>query len=548
MRGRGHDPLRAVVIGAGVGGSAAALLLARAGLATTLVEKNRSLGGSCAAYARHGFKVDIGTHMFCRGDAGPLGEVLRRAGAPGAIEFRRTRDIAELRVAGGDGLVQIPVPASAARWPVFLLQIARAMRLSPREVAGLGRLFGQILSMPEAEIPRWDDRTVEDLVAPHTENGPTLALLGFLLGLYFVVPYWEVSAGEAIWCFRRMVRDNALSYPKGGAVAVPETYVRLARGCGAQVLTGTGVSRVRLTGPAGARRVLGVELLDGRFLPADVVISTSSVRTTVERLVGPAHLPEDYVARARRLRGSHIAVQVKIGLKRPLVSAGALVGGVGERRGLLDMTPADFKRVFQSVVEGRVPEVVPFYCPVPTNFDPGLAPPGCQLLTACAVAPTTDVALSDPAPAWEAALLRALERVVPGVLDDAVFVDRFSTRFIEHWIGKADGPAISTAQIPGQVGAGRPPVHTPIGGLYMAGCGAGARGVGTELAAASAMECVDRILADLGRLTRSERPGRFRARLRRRMMRAALVPVAWASRGRDAGRLSASSADRTLPE
>jgi prolycopene isomerase len=141
--------------------------------------------------------------------------------------------------------------------------------------------------------------------------------------------------------------------------------------------------------------------------------------------------------------------------------------------------------------------VVPFYCPVPTNFDPTLAPPGCQLLTVCALAPTSDISLDDPGPAWEEAMLRSIRCVVPELDDHLLFVDRFSVGFIEHWIGKEFGPAVSTGQVPGQVGPNRPAVTTPIRGLYLAGCGAGGRGVGTELAATSAMECVDRILADL---------------------------------------------------
>jgi prolycopene isomerase len=174
--------------------------------------------------------------------------------------------------------------------------------------------------------------------------------------------------------------------------------------------------------------------------------------------------------------------------------------------------------------------VVPFYCPVPTNFDASLAPPGHQLLTACAVAPTTDVALSDPAPLWEKAMLETLRKVVPHLDEHAVFVDTFSVEFLERWIGKEFGPAVSTGQTPGQVGKNRPPVHTPIRGLYLAGCGAGARGVGTELAAASAMECVDRILSDLGMPLEPravEAPARALARFAGRV---AALPLAWATR------------------
>lgn len=490
---------RAIVIGSGLGGSAATLLLAEAGLRTTLIEKNRRLGGSCAGYEKQGFRVDIGTHMFCRGDAGPLGEVLRRVGEGGAITFRRTRDIAELRIAWGPDhaptLVRIPVPAELHRMPAFLWRLYRTAGMTPREAARAARLFAHALTADDGEIARWDHRTVEDYVQRFTDHGPTVGLFGFLLGLYFILPYWEVSAGEALWSFGRMIRDNRLSYPLGGAAAIPGTYCRLAAARGAEIRTGTGVRRVLVERGA----VRGVELSDGTRLPADVVVSTSSLRTTVEHLVGPDRFPAEYVDRVRRLRGSFIAVQAKVGLRRRRVDAGAIVGGFGHDRSLLDLTPGDFKAIFSAVERGEVPEVVPFYCPVPTNFDPDLAPPGHQLLTICAVAPTTDVALRDPGPAWEEAMLRALRRVVPGIDDDVVFIDRFSVEFIERWIGKRFGPAVSTGQTPDQVGPRRPPVFTPIRGLYVAGCGAGARGVGTELAAASGMDCADRVLRDLGR-------------------------------------------------
>jgi prolycopene isomerase len=188
--------------------------------------------------------------------------------------------------------------------------------------------------------------------------------------------------------------------------------------------------------------------------------------------------------------------------------------------------------MFAALERGEVPPVVPFYCPVPTNFDPSLAPPGHQLLTVCAVAPTSDVPLRDDARVWQDAMMQTIRRVVPGLDDHALFVDRFSVAFIEKWIGKEFGPAVSTAQTPDQVGARRPPVWTPIRGLYLAGCNAGARGVGTELAAASAMECVDRILADIGRdlrPLRAEPPSRVARAI---AMRAASAPVAWATRAR----------------
>ena len=526
------DGPRAVVIGSGIGGSAATLLLAHAGVPVTLIEKNRRLGGSCSGYEKQGFRIDIGTHMFCRGAKGPLGDVLRRAGSEGAIHFLRTHDIAEVRFSDPHDRTRVrgvAVPADLSRMPRFAFEIARALDLSLADAMRAARLFTYILSMSDADVADWDHRTIEEFLEPFTDNAPTIGLFGFLLGLYFILPYWEVSAGEALWCFRRMARDNALSYPKGGSIAIPETYVRLAQEKGAEVRIGTGVKRVLVR----EGRVTGVELSDGTIVPATIVISTSSVRTTVSKLVGAEHFPAAYAARALAIRGSYIAVQAKIGLRKKLVQSGCIVGGVGEGVDLTRVGTKDIRDMFVHVTRGEVPPIVPFYCPVPTNFDPELAPPGHQLLTLCAVAPTSDVVLSSPPAAWEEAMMRTIRRVVPGLDEHTVFVDTFSVDFIENWIGKEFGPAVSTGQTPDQVGKKRVPVHTPLRGLYLAGCNAGARGVGTELAAASAMECVDRVLADLGREVRSsEGHPSPAARAARLLARAAAKPLAWATRAR----------------
>jgi prolycopene isomerase len=152
-----------------------------------------------------------------------------------------------------------------------------------------------MLTMSDEEVDAWNGRTVEEFVQRFTSHAPTMGLFGFLLGLYFILPYWQVSAGEALWCFRRMARDNALSYPRGGSIAIPSTYVRLARELGAEVRVGTGAPRILVEGG----RVRGVELSDGTTLPATVVVSTSSIRTTVKGLVGEEHFPAEYVDRVR---------------------------------------------------------------------------------------------------------------------------------------------------------------------------------------------------------------------------------------------------------
>jgi len=480
-----------VVIGTGIGGSAAAALLARAGLSVLALEKNPRVGGSCSYYEKRGFHIDYGTHMFTRGPRGPLGAVERRLGTPRArrIRFVRTRDIAEVRGPG----VRLTVPAAAWRMPRFCVDAVRALRIPAREIPRILRLFTDIATMSEAELRAWDHRPLDEFLLGYTDNPRLFGLLGFLFGLYFILPFWEVSAGEAIWSFRRMAADNFLSYPLGGSVAIPRAYLAAAERLGARVEVRAGTAKIE-PGAARARVVTD----DGREVACRAVVSTTSMKDLVQ-LVGAERCPTAWRDRVEGLRGSYIAVQAKIALRRRRERAGALVGTVARDRRFdpFAMSLDDLRRVFDDVQHGRVPGVVPVYCPIPTNFDPGLAPPGHQLLTACAVAPTTDIAFEDDEKAWIQALLGAMDVLVPGCTDEALFVDTLGVRALASWIGKLHGPAVSTGQTPDQVGGRRPAVRTPLRRLYVAGDAAGGRGVGTELAATSAMECADAVLSDL---------------------------------------------------
>jgi prolycopene isomerase len=484
-----------VVIGSGIGGSVAAALLAKAGLRTLLVEKNPRIGGSCSWYDKRGYRIDYGTHMFSRGERGPIGAALRRAGVGRTVTFRQVSDLVEVR---GGGL-KLTLPAEKWRLPAFCAEAVRQLKIPLMELPRITRMFYEIVTMPRHEIERWDSQTIEDFIHRHTSNPRIFGLFGFLLGLYFILPPWQVSAGEAILCFQAMVRDNRLSYPVGGSGAIPRAFAMALERWGGEVRTRAGC--VSLEPRADGWRV---SLKDGSDVLASAVISTSTLPDLV-RLVGDDKLPAPFVERARAIRKSYVAVQAKVALKRRRERPGCVVGGWARQPGFdpMHVTREDYRAQFAALDSGQVPVVVPVYCPIPTNFDPTLAPDGGQLLTACAVAPCSDVPRpGDTRPharddrAFVGGLLRAMDDLMPGCIESAEFVDTMGVEALAAWIGKAGGPAVSTGQTPEQVGRARPPVRTPLTGLYVCGDAAGGRGIGTELAAASGIECVEALLAD----------------------------------------------------
>jgi prolycopene isomerase len=228
------------------------------------------------------------------------------------------------------------------------------------------------------------------------------------------------------------------------------------------------------------------------------VISTSSLKDTVFNLAGARYFPADFRERVKGLQESHNAIQIKLALNRRVIQEGSLII-LGSPHGDFRPKTATIPRVhkvYEDLLSGRIPELVPLYLVVPTNFDPRLAPPGKQFVTMCTGVPVTTAKLEDPPEAWEKAMMKTLREAIPGIERHILWKEVVGAQAIESWTGKPGGPAISTAQVPGQVAGERPGIRSPIPGLYFAGDGAGGRGIGTELAAQSALECAEILDSD----------------------------------------------------
>lgn len=485
------DEYDVVVIGTGMGGCAAGGISALHGLDTLILEKNARPGGNCSYYEKEGFKIDTGTHLFIRGNKGPFGDLTKRLGMGTPIDFVRTKNTVHLM--GMNANIILPRSPIEFVYKFVAPRLAWQVKINPIHYPSIAKLLIDILLMKPEKIEALDNTTVQEFICKYTNSSEIQSMLGMLLGLCFILPPWEASAGESIWNLQKFILGYNLGYPKGGASEIPVTFLKGAKQHGAEVRMKSGVKKIEVE----KGRVRGVILEDGHRISTRTVISTTTIQDTVQNLAGEEFFNEDYVHMVNGIKPSWTAVQAKIGLKKKLVNAGSIVGGTPlAMKGII--TEEITRKLIGQLENGEMIDMLPIYMPIPSNYDPSLAPKGCQLLTAVAVAPTLDVELKDGSDVWIEGLMDSVREMIPELDENMIFCDTWSVRTLAKWIGKSNGSAITTAQTPDQVRHLRPPHETPVKGLYIAGdCGGPARGVGTELACQSGMDCGDLVAAHI---------------------------------------------------
>ena len=462
----------AIIIGSGVGGAGVAALLAHAGWKVAVLERNELLGGRCITYERSGCAIDLGWHFYCLGEKGPLQEIATRVGAP-RIPWNNVGSRSFLQV--GDVVKKYS-------------KVAMFEAVPSAERAGFERLFQYVFETPDAELERlwyvpvweWVDRFTKDRMA-HT-------IIESFVSQYFCVPSTVASTAEFIRAFRDVMSKRATAYPSGGNASVPGAYLAAVEKHGGEIRTRAEVARILVNGGA----AVGVVLSDGTELRAPVIVSNADLRATVLKLAGPEHFPEDYVKRVQSLTYSIPGVMLRVLVSEKVTDKQVVIYIPDERSAPLDVTPEMWR--------GEVPELVAGCFGSPTNFDPSMAPDGKQLLTSLHGCPPDMAARADE---WREALLRSCFRVFPEARGKVEKV-WFDTPALVNGFAGEDGAIIGVGQTVDQVHERRPSVVSPVKGLYFASGEAGGHGIGTELAASSALELFE--------VLRSHRPGAATAR------------------------------------
>lgn len=484
---------RAIIVGTGAGGLAAAAYLARDGFDVLALEQAEEVGGFLRPFRRDGFEFDPGLHYVgaCR-PGQMLHTVLAGLGLAAESMF------CELDPDGFDVFRFPDLEVRACRG--LDAYCARLSALFPDDAAGLTRLFARarrIERVAEAALhlaerrPRPGDlralpalpgflglrhRSLAELLATTLRSPRARAVLAAQSGDYGLPP----SRASAIGALLNLLHyaDGAF-FPRGGSGALRDAIVEVTTRAGARFETGCRVRRILID----AGRVVGVEAADGRRFAADIVVSDADPTVTLGELVGAEHLPRALAEKVRASEPSLGTFTIFLGMRRDLRRH-----GLG--RSNLWLYPTwDIEALYGPALAGSVGERFGlFLSPNAQKDDSGrLAPDGCSTLeittvmSFAAFRPFLGSPPGERGPAYAALkasiadrMLAVVDTMAPGLIGDVVVREYATPLTSREYVGAVDGGTYGPAATPAQEDGYR--TTTPIHGLFLAG--AGVLGVG----------------------------------------------------------------------
>ncbi|WP_420452530.1 phytoene desaturase family protein [Ilumatobacter sp.] len=362
---------RVVVVGGGVGGIAAAVRLAVAGHSVTLLERNDVVGGKVALYERDGFSFDIGPALVTMPHV--LDELFRTAGTSLDDEVGLVRLDPQFRYSWRDGsTLEVPddpeetvhaferfAPGAGARWSEFDQRGRRIWEVAERTflagpMSGAASLLKRMRS--PADLARIDGHRTLRGVVRSTFDDDRLRQWGERYATYSGSS--PAAAPATLACIAHVESRFGVWYPMGGVRALRDALERVARDVGVEIETGAEVVAVTST----PHRVTGVELADGSFLDATVVVSNADAH----------HLYSDLLPDQEALESVRRAPRSTSGFAMS-------IGVSGRTDGIRHHNvwfPNDIWQEFRAIGSGQLALDPTIYASVSSTTDPSQAPDG----------------------------------------------------------------------------------------------------------------------------------------------------------------------------
>ncbi|MEO6570287.1 MAG: phytoene desaturase family protein [Ilumatobacteraceae bacterium] len=274
--------MKAIVIGAGVGGLAAAIRLAGAGHQVVVMERNPVAGGKLASLDERGWSFDIGPTLLTLPHE--FDDLFRSVGTTLDDQVGLVRLDPQIRYRWPNGsTLDVPDDASAfaraldefssgaaAEWERFESRASTIWDVSERTfLAGAVRSPLSLVARARSplDLPRIDgNRTLAKSAAAHFDD-PRLQQLVGRYATYSGSDPFQVPA--TLSCIPYIERAFGCWYVMGGIARLGQALERVAILAGVEFRFGVDVGRISTVGGS----VSGVQLADGGSESADVVVS-----------------------------------------------------------------------------------------------------------------------------------------------------------------------------------------------------------------------------------------------------------------------------------
>lgn len=461
---------RVAVVGAGPGGLAAALLLARSGARVTVFEKDSAVGGRTKTVTTPGgYRFDIGPTFFLYPRI--LAEIFEACGErlEDHVTLKKLDPQYHVMFEGGGEIRATPdidrLEAEIARLaPDDALQVRRFLADNRRKLQAFKPVLEQAFCSPTdvmtpamiQALPLLRPLSTVDADLRRYFADPRVRLSFSFQTKYLGMSPFQCPSLFTILSF--LEYEHGVFHPMGGCGEVSEAMRRLAERMGVTFRLNTPVDRVVYEG--GQARALDVA---GEQIPFDAVVINGDFAHAARRLIPPEHRPRWPDAKLGKARISCSTFMMYLGIE----------GGVGDLEHHTILLSEDYERNIREIGAGILPDNPSIYVQNAGYTDPSMAPKGHTSLYVLVPVPNLRAGIdwSRETPRFRALAFRRLAALGLTDIEERVRYERIVTP--AGWqddFSVSEGATFNLAHDLGQMLYFRP--HNRFGrGVYLVGGG-----------------------------------------------------------------------------